>query len=73
MKKLADLKTGESATVVELSKNSKLSERLADFGLTEGCIVTKLLEAPLGDPILIRLRGSMVAIRRADAKQINIV
>ena len=46
--------------------------RLLDLGLVPGTLVEARLESPLGDPIAYKIRGSVVAIRRAQAEQIEV-
>ncbi|MCM2321991.1 MAG: ferrous iron transport protein A [Oligoflexia bacterium] len=48
-----------------------LAQRLMEMGLLEGCDVQVVHEAPFGgDPIAIRVRGALVALRRSEANQI---
>ena len=65
-----DLKLGEKAFVQNVSGNEKLVKRLSALGCTEGCQIEVVNRAPLGDPIVLSLRGSNMAIRRKDAGNI---
>jgi len=73
MKTIADLKVGEKATIINLTAEKKLYERLTDFGLTDGCVVEVIRVAPLGDPILLKVRGCQIALRKADSALIEVV
>lgn len=65
-----DLKLGEKAFVQNVSGDEKLVKRLSALGCTEGCQIEVVNRAPLGDPIVLSLRGSKMAIRRKDAGNI---
>lgn len=67
---ICDLKIGEKATIEELLGDSKLNKRLSALGLIKGTEVELRRVAPLGDPIIINLRGFDLAIRKKDAKNI---
>jgi ferrous iron transport protein A len=41
--------------------------RLIDLGFTPGEEVAVTLRAPLGDPLIIRVRGALLALRKREA------
>jgi ferrous iron transport protein A len=47
-----------------------VADRLLELGFDEGAEVETLHRAPLGDPIAVRVDGSVVAIRRALARSV---
>ena len=49
-----------------------ISDRFMEMGLLPGTEVEVVRVAPLGDPIAIKVKNCQIAIRRADATQINI-
>ena len=63
-------KVGEKAKIYEINGNSKLSKRLYALGLIEGTEIELKRIAPLGDPLVVNLRGFDLAIRKKDAKNI---
>lgn len=67
MNRLCDLKNGQKAQVVALQPNGKLRRRLLDIGLIAGTNVECLGHSPLGDPAAYLIRGTVIAIRSADA------
>ncbi|WP_143316037.1 ferrous iron transport protein A [Clostridium sp. HBUAS56017] len=69
---LCDLEIGECATVKMVSGDEKLAKRLSALGCIEGTKVLLKRMAPLGDPMIINLRGFDLAIRKKDAKNIFI-
>lgn len=50
-----------------------IADRLLELGFDEGADVEALHRAPLGDPIAVRVDGSVVALRRALARLVLLV
>lgn len=67
---LFDLNLGEKAIIKEISGDEKLAKRLLALGCIEGTEIELKRVAPLGDPMIINLRGFDLAIRKKDAKNI---
>lgn len=67
---LSKLRPGESARVAELKEEGARKRRLLDLGLTPGTLVTVERAAPFGDPVVIRLRGYALSLRREEARRI---
>ncbi|HBM79493.1 MAG: FeoA family protein [Clostridiales bacterium] len=70
---LNDLKSGESALIEHIEGDMRLVKRLMALGYISGTKVTVKGSAPLGDPIIIKVRGSEFALRRKDAKNIYVM
>ncbi|HHY77210.1 MAG TPA: ferrous iron transport protein A [Clostridiales bacterium] len=69
---LCDLKPGQCGYIQSISGNKKLVKRLLALGCIEGTPVKVKLYAPLGDPIIINIRGFDLAIRKKDAMNIQL-
>ncbi len=68
---LEALAAGRIARVTGLAPAEPgLVTRLLELGFDEGAGVELLHQAPLGDPIAVRVDGSVVALRRALARLI---
>ncbi|WP_066894780.1 FeoA family protein [Clostridium nigeriense] len=67
---LCDLNLGEKAIIKEIGGDEKLAKRLLALGCIEGTEIELKRVAPLGDPMIINLRGFDLAIRKKDAKNI---
>lgn len=53
--------------------NDAMVARLRDMGFEEECIVELMHEGPLGkDPLAVRVEGTTIALRRAEAELIKI-
>jgi len=71
---LADLRSGEAATVVRISSacQGRQRRRLLDLGLVAGTVVTAELDSPWHDPIGYRIRGALIALRRQQAATVYV-
>jgi len=47
-------------------------QRLMDLGIVPGTSIAAEMSSPAGDPVAYRVRGSLVALRREQAAQIQI-
>ena len=67
---LDQLPVGVSARVREIVEATDSLTRLMEMGLVAGSTVRIERTSPFGCPLAIRLKGSSIAIRRQDARQI---
>ncbi|MCC7241049.1 MAG: ferrous iron transport protein A [Acidobacteria bacterium] len=69
---LSRVPVGSSAVVSRVSGARTVVRRLLEMGLVPGTTVTVQREAPLGDPVEVRVRNYALSIRRADALGIEV-
>lgn len=69
---LSDIKEGRCAVISALNFNSEFKIRLRDMGFCEGEKVLCIKKALLHSPILYRVKDSNIALRRVDAKRIEV-
>lgn len=69
---LASLAPGHAAVVASIDPGSPAARRLLDLGFVPGSEVTVVRRAPLGDPTEYLVRGSHLALRRAQAAGIRV-
>ncbi|HBM75207.1 MAG TPA: ferrous iron transport protein A [Clostridiaceae bacterium] len=67
-----DLKIGQCAIIDTIAGDTRLTKRLMALGYTKGTKVMLKTAAPLGDPVIINLRGFNLALRKKDAKNIKV-
>jgi DtxR family Mn-dependent transcriptional regulator len=69
---LADLPQGQPAEVLELDRACQgfSRRRLMDLGFTAGARLEPALDTFAGDPRAYRIRGTLVALRRDQARQV---
>lgn len=69
---LDDLKTGDSARVLEVGGHGVLRQHFLDMGIVPGTVVRLLKLAPMGDPMELLVRGYVLSLRKADARNISV-
>lgn len=71
----------ENLSLLPLNKNGRIDKiecdegikrRLLDMGLVKGTNIVPILVSPSGDPRAFLVRGTIIAIREDDAKNIKI-
>ncbi|MBQ6431547.1 MAG: FeoA domain-containing protein [Oscillospiraceae bacterium] len=66
------LREGDCARILSLRLRGAMRRRLLDFGMIEGTCVRCLRISPSGDPVIYRVRGTMLALRRQDSSRIAV-
>ena len=69
---LSDLKNKEVAYVESVGVGGALQMRLEEMGLVCGQAVKRLYAAPLGTPIVFKVMGQMVSLRRSEAALVSV-
>jgi ferrous iron transport protein A len=69
---LMDLAPGDESIVIRIGGSGAIRQRLLDMGITRGASVRCYRLAPLGDPIEISVKGSLLAIRKSEARFVQI-
>ncbi|MCC7440711.1 MAG: ferrous iron transport protein A [Bdellovibrionales bacterium] len=73
--RLGDLNVGASGRVAGLDPAAPpaLARRLLELGMVEGESVMVMHEAPFGrDPIAVKVRGTLLALRRQEARHVRV-
>ncbi len=70
---LSELKTGESAVIVNVHGHGGFRKRLIEMGFIAGKKVRVIQNAPLKDPIEYEILGYRISLRRAEAGQIEVL
>ncbi|MBE6990695.1 MAG: ferrous iron transport protein A [Ruminococcaceae bacterium] len=69
---LAQLALGQSARVTAVSLDGPKRIRLQELGFLPGARITALQESPFGDPVAYGVLDTVIALRRSDARHIEI-
>ena len=69
LKKLSQLKIGESGTIDSFT-DKDMSLKLLEMGCTPGETVTLDRIAPMGDPIAIKVSGYLLSLRKEEASTV---
>lgn len=71
MVSLAAVSLGQVLEVREVAGDDALAHRLRASGLWPGTLVESIGRAPFGDPLLFRLHGFRLALRRSEAARVT--
>ena len=72
MKTASDLKIGEKAIIKDIDNSHFSSHRILEIGFTPGQEIQLVSRSIFNDPIALSIRGSIIAIRKSDARCIII-
>lgn len=64
--KLSELKTGEHGVIVKVQGHGGFRKRIIEMGFIKGKDVEVSLNAPLQDPVIYKLMGYEISLRRQD-------
>ncbi len=70
---LLSLPAGAAAAIRQIHTQGPMRRRLLDLGLTQQATAVHLFDAPSGDPRAYLIRGTVIALRNADAATVEIV
>ena len=70
---LNQLPLNKSGKINKIECGEGIKRRLLDMGLVKGTEITPILISPSGDPRAFLVRGTIIAIRKEDAKDIKIM
>lgn len=69
---LNDLPLNTECYIENLFAKDNLKRRMLDLGLIKGTKIKPVFISPSGDPTAYEVRGSLIAIRKNDAKLIKV-
>ena len=73
LKKLSEIKQGQSAYIEKVGGDGALRQHLLDMGVIPGAHVKLIKFAPMGDPMELRIHGYELTLRLSDAEKIEIL
>ncbi|NVK18490.1 MAG: ferrous iron transport protein A [Methylocystaceae bacterium] len=69
---LNDVEHAKEFKIKSIHSHGAIRQRLLDMGLVPGITVTVIRDAPLADPLEVRIGDSFISLRRTEAKQIEV-
>lgn len=69
---LSHTKTGTSSIINSVNSPEHMRRRLLDLGFSKGTVIKCVQSSPSGDPVAYMLRGTIIALRNEDARQIMV-
>ncbi|MCR5678696.1 MAG: ferrous iron transport protein B [Prevotella sp.] len=70
--RLSELRTGEKADIVKVLGHGGFRKRIVEMGFVRGQTVEVLQNAPLQDPVVYKVMGYEVSLRRHEAEMIEV-
>jgi ferrous iron transport protein A len=70
---LDSLQVGDVAVVQSLTCTGLERRRMMDLGILPGTVIEVEMTSPLGDPTAYLVRGTLVALRAEQGKQVHVV
>ncbi len=67
---LSECKKGTRASVVGVTGDPRIKQRLMVMGITPGVDIEVVKFAPLGDPMELDIRGYSLSIRKSEASTV---
>lgn len=71
--RLSELHMGERGVIVKIYGNGGFRKRIVEMGFIKGKTVEAVSDAPLHDPIVYKVIGYKVSLRREEAKMIEVI
>ena len=71
--RLDAMQPGQTAIVQRLMASGLERRRLMDLGILPGTHIEVEMKSPMGDPTAYLVRGALIALRREQARQIEVV
>ncbi len=72
MTSLDKLAVAQTARILTVQGECRVTSRLMEMGLFEGEEIELVGRAPLGDPLTFRMSGSRIALRSVDARRVHV-
>ncbi|MDD5361525.1 MAG: FeoA domain-containing protein [Ignavibacteria bacterium] len=70
---VADLNSGQRAIIKDIDFSHPSSNRVVEYGFTPGQELQVLNKSIFNDPLSVSLRGALIAIRKNDARCIEVI
>ncbi len=70
---LNELELNREGIIESVDCDSNIKRRLLDLGLVKGTKIVPILVSPSNDPRAFIVRGSIIAIRKEEAKKIKLI
>ena len=72
-RRLDSIANGCRVAVVAVDGDDDLSHRLLCVGMWPGAVLERIAKAPFGGPLLFRLHGYRLALRRSEAERVLVL
>ncbi|MCK4851627.1 MAG: ferrous iron transport protein A [Candidatus Omnitrophica bacterium] len=70
---LDEARPGQKCSIVDMFAEGVLGQRLLDMGFVQGTQIEVVRNAPLVDPVEIRMKGYLLTLRHNEARFVEVV
>ena len=70
---LRNIKSGQKAKILKINAHGKLFHKLLDMGFVGGAMIEVVREAPLFDPMELKIQDYHISLRKSEAALIEVV
>jgi len=71
-KRLDSMNQGQKVNIVKIHTKGKLMHKLLDMGFVNGSSIEVIREAPLFDPMELKIHNYNVSLRKSEARLIEV-
>lgn len=69
---LGEIKTGQKCKLIKINSQGKLKQKLLDMGFVMGAFIEVVREAPLYDPMELKIHNYLISLRRSEASELEV-
>lgn len=70
--RLSEIASGSSCKIVKSNATDKLRYKLLDMGFISGAVIEVVREAPLYDPMELKIHNYLITLRKSEASLIEV-
>jgi ferrous iron transport protein A len=69
---LGEIQSGQKCKLLKINSSGKLKQKLLDMGFVMGAFIEVIREAPLYDPMELRIHNYLISLRRSEASELEV-
>lgn len=70
--KLSSLQDTKTATIIRIALRAEYVQRLFFLGIYPGASITRIMAAPMHDPVLYMVQGCQIVLRKQESDRIDV-
>lgn len=69
---LSDITKNSTCKITKINANEKLKYKLLDMGFIKGATISVVREAPLYDPMELKIQNYLISLRKSEATFVEV-
>jgi len=70
--RLDSINSGNEVRIIKVNTTGKLMQKLLDMGFISGAVIEVVREAPLYDPMELKIHNYNISLRKSEARLIEV-